>query len=98
MLNRSIKELSNQEMLNMELESLAYLFLLDRSKVDNFSVTDFLRDFSNRRILCETFQWLYNNGYIMLDLADTGSGYRAFVTRAGKKWLDEKSSLEKSGT
>ena len=97
MLHRSIRDLSNQEILNMELESLAYLFLLDRSKVDIFSVTDFIREISNqdrdntaKRILCEAFQWLYNNGYIMLDLADLGSGYKAFVTRAGKKWLDEK--------
>ena len=104
MLNRPISKLSNQEILNMELESLAYLFLLDRSKVDIFPVTDFIRDITKKerdntvkRVLCEAFQWLYNNGYIMLDLADVGSGYRAFVTRAGKKWLDEKSSLEKSG-
>ena len=97
MLNLSISDLSNQEMLNMELESLAYLFLLDRSKVGIASVTDFIYGLSNqgrdntaKRILCEAFQWLYNNGYIMLDLVHTGSGYRAFVTRAGKKWLDEK--------
>ena len=98
---QSITELSNEEIVNMELETLAHLFLLDRSKIpaDIFSVTDFFRGFTNRkrddtaiRPLCEAFQWLYNNGYIMLNLADIGSGYKAFVTRAGKKWLDEKGS------
>ena len=95
MSNQSIEELSNEEILNMELESLAYLFLLDRSKIPAgvFPVTDFIRSFDDtlRQALCEAFQWLYNNGYITLDLADFGSGYKCFVTRAGKKWLDEKS-------
>ena len=105
MSNRSIRELSTEEMLNMELESLAYLFLLDHSKIkaDTFSVTDFIRGINQKErdntvifLLCEAFQWLYNNGYIMLNLADIGSGYKGFVTRAGKKWLDEKSSSEKT--
>ena len=107
MSNQSIRELSTEEILNMELEPLAYLFLLDRSKIqaDYFSVTDFIRGINEKkrdntviRPLCEAFQWLYNNGYIMLNLADMGSGDKGFVTRAGKKWLDEKSSSEKSGT
>ena len=97
MSNQSISELSDQEILGMELESLAYLFLLDRSKIQGmFPVANFIRDLSNNRdsaplqALCEAFQWLYNNGYIMLDLTAMGSGYRGFVTRAGKKWLKEK--------
>ena len=107
MSNQSIRELSDQEILNMELESLAYLFLLDRSKIqaDLFSLADFIRGTHTKkrgnaamRALCEAFQWLYNNGYIMLNIADLGAGYNGFVTRAGKKWLDEKSSPRKSGT
>ena len=107
MSNQSISELSTEEILNMELEPLAYLFLLDRSKIqaDDFPVNDFIRGINKNKndstvtfALCEAFQWLYNNGYIMLNLKDMGSGYKGFVTRAGKKWLDEKSSSEKSGT
>ncbi len=105
MSNQSIRELSTEEILDMELEPLAYLFLLDRSKIkaDTFSVTDFIREINQKgrdntliHALCEAFQWLYNNGYIMLNLADIGSGYKGFVTRSGKKWLDEKSLSEKS--
>ena len=96
----SITRLSDQEILNMELEDLANMFLYDFSEILNsesagsYQLDNFIhivigkRDFGVRCALSEAFQWLYNNGYIMRVLLNPESR-RYFITRAGEKKLSE---------
>ena len=100
MSNQRIADLSEQEILDMDLEGLANVFLSDFSKILNEepgnsylldNLVDIIigkRDFGVRCALSEAFQWLYNNGYIMRLLLNPNS-HRYFITRAGKKRLDE---------
>ena len=100
MLTNRITDLSEQEILDMELEDLANMFLSDFSKILNeakggsYQLDNFLGIISNRvsfdvrRALSEAFQWLYNNGYIM-QVLNVPSSQNYFITRAGKKRLDQ---------
>ena len=100
MLTQRIIDLSEQEILDMELKDLANMFLSDFSKIlneeqkdvyrlDNFVelIIGHIRDFNVRLAISEAFQWLYNKGYIAL-LINTVNTRSYFITRAGKKRLD----------
>ena len=85
------KDLSDQEILDMELKKLARIFLIDFSQHGNASINSFIycrkgdrRDNNIDEPLYEAYQWLYNRGYIMKSLLNDNH----FVTRAGQKLLD----------
>lgn len=85
-----IRDLSVQEILDMELENLACIFLIDFSQRGNGSMNSFIYHCIKNRNninepLCEACQWLYNRGYIMENLVKPGD---FFITRAGQKFLD----------
>jgi len=98
----ALKDLSDQEILDMPLEQLACLFLsgfyeynqdksIDKS-VGILTYTQYATNSTgNREVKCavyEAYQWLYNNGYLMKYIETTQDHY--FVTRAGKAFLSEK--------
>ena len=95
----ALKDLSDQEILDMDLEELAYLFLVDFDKQysedTTVSVMIIVRNVGNpgsqevRYAICEAYQWLYNSGLIMENLTlDAQNPY--FITRDGKKFLENK--------
>lgn len=100
MSNQRIIDLSDQEILDMDLEDIANMFLSNFSEILNeepsnsYQLDNLVeiiignRDFGVRCALSEAFQWLYNNGYITRLLRNPTS-HRYFITRAGKKRLDE---------
>ena len=102
MSDQRIMDLSEQEILDMDLEDIANMFLSDFSKIlneepgDTYHLENFIeiiighhrRNFDVRCAVSEAFQWLYNEGYIMHPLTSP-STQKYFITRAGKKRLDE---------
>ena len=101
MSDQRIIDLSEQEIRDMDLEGLANMFLTDFSKILNeergntHNLDNFLKtiighhgNFGVRCAVSEAFQWLYNEGYIM-HLLTSPSTQTYFITRAGKKRLDE---------
>ena len=96
-----IKGLCHDNILDMELEPLADMFLmdfsniLDENKAKSFRLDDFIgiiipdgSDIDVKRAISEAFQWLYNNGYIARQLWPENS-QRYFITRTGKERLSE---------
>ena len=97
----SILRIGNDEILDMELEALADMFLMSFSNILNEDKSHSCRlnkfigiiipDGSNFDVRCaisEAFQWLCNNGYIALLLLP-GASQRYFITRGGKERLSE---------
>ena len=94
MSNQCIRDLPYQEIHDMELEKLAFIFLIDFSQHGNGSMNSFIYHCRNNRDnvdepLYEAYQWLYNRGYITKDLLRNDD---YFVSRAGQKFLDNSKS------
>lgn len=97
-----IKDLSDQEIIDMDLEELAYLFLLDFCEHNrdvpldkSMTILGYTQyatsNTAQTNVKCavyEAYQWLCNKGYIM-EYMSIGQGQH-FVTRAGKDFLKKK--------
>lgn len=94
MSNQCIKDLRDQEILDMELEKLSFIFLRDFFQHGDGSIINFIYHCKNNRDnidepLYEAYQWLYNKGYITKYLVRNDD---YFVSRSGQKFLDSSKS------
>ena len=95
-MSNRLKELSSEDLLGMELEHLAVLFLLDFSDMSQpDSMLNFIRDNANRddyqeisKVLLEAFQFLCNEGLLANDLLQGVSRTTYFITRKGSQEVE----------
>ena len=95
-MSNRLKELNSEDLLGMELEYLAVLFLLDFSDMSQpDSMLNFIRNNADgndyqeiSKALSEAFQFLCNEGLLANDVLQGASRYSYFITRKGNQALE----------
>ena len=97
-MSNRLKNLSSEELLSMELEDLAVLFLLDFSEYrsEPGPIGNFIRNNADEddyqettKALVETFHFLCNDGLLAYDVLQGSSMNIYFITRKGNQALEE---------
>ena len=96
MSDKSIIDLTTEEICEMDLKDLALIFVSDfhqhqiRNEKQTLNISEFIREqslsgWNVNSIMSEVVQWLCNNKYIAKNFLSKDPCY--FITRSGKKWM-----------